>query len=115
MCDFEKYGDCHDVHLRCAQCPARMAPAAAPRPARRDAAQALELAYGLIWHVPVDKATEAGRCVSLARLALLEQLDRAGQSRGIDAARDVILRARESRTNPRTVLVSKSNDLIYRR
>lgn len=23
MCDFEKYGDCHDVHLRCPQCPAR--------------------------------------------------------------------------------------------
>jgi hypothetical protein len=25
MCDFETYGDCHDVHLRCAKCPMRAA------------------------------------------------------------------------------------------
>lgn len=59
------------------------------------AAEALELAYGLIWHVPVDKVTEAGRCASMARLALLAQLDRAAQGRGIEAARKLILEARK--------------------
>jgi hypothetical protein len=80
--------------------PTASAPAAAP--GAQDAAQAIELAYGLIWYVPVDKATEAGRCVSLARLALLEQLDRDGQARGITAARKMIERQRESRKNSRT-------------
>lgn len=71
--------------------------AAAPparRPRARNAAEAIELAYGLIWHVPVDKATEAGRCASMARLALLEKLDRDSQRRGIDAARELIVKAR---------------------
>lgn len=51
---------------------------------------AIELAYGLLWCVPVDRATEAGRLVYMARKALLEQLDKDGQARGITAARAAV-------------------------
>ncbi len=50
-------------------------------------AGAIELAYGLLWHVPVDTRTSAGRNTSLARKALLGLLDKDGQARGITAAR----------------------------
>lgn len=53
----------------------------------RSSQETLELAYGLLWCVPVDRSTEPGRLVSMARKALLEHLDRDGQARGITAAR----------------------------
>lgn len=62
--------------------------------------EAIELAYGMIWHVDIDNATERGRCISAARLALLSQLDKAGQARGIEAAKAMILRLRTAEPRP---------------
>jgi hypothetical protein len=50
------------------------------------ALDAIELAYGLLWRCAVDRRTADGRRIYLARQALLGQLDRDGQARGIDAA-----------------------------
>jgi len=50
-------------------------------------AAAIELAYGLLWHVAIDRRDPDLAYVSLARRTLLEQLDRDGQRRGIEAAR----------------------------
>ncbi|MDE5451352.1 hypothetical protein GWE18_00480 [Bradyrhizobium sp. CSA112] len=47
---------------------------------------AMELAYGLLWVVGCDRSTKNGNALYLARKALYERLDRAGQYRGIDAA-----------------------------
>lgn len=52
--------------------------------------EAIELAYGLLWVVNCDRSTRGGNALYLARKALLEQLDRAGQGRGISAARKVL-------------------------
>lgn len=65
-------------------------------------ADAIELAYGLIWHVDIDKATERGRCISAARIALLGQLDKAGQARGITAAKAMIQCLRAAEPKPFT-------------
>jgi hypothetical protein len=51
---------------------------------------AIELAYGLLWMVGCDRSTKAGEALYLARKALYERLDRAGQARGITAARSAI-------------------------
>jgi hypothetical protein len=59
-------------------------PAAAP--AAQDAAQAIELAYGLLWRCGCDRRTGDGERLYQARQALLAQLDRDGQDRGITAA-----------------------------
>lgn len=67
-----------------------------------ETADAIELAYGMIWHVDIDNATERGRCISAARLALLGRLDKAGQARGIAAAKAVILRLRAAEPRPFT-------------
>lgn len=58
-------------------------------PAAADA-DAMELAYGLLWLVPVDTHTKTGLCVSLARKALLGQLDRDAKLRGLKAAQDLL-------------------------
>ena len=50
------------------------------------ALDAIELAYGLLWRCAVDRRTADGRRIYQARQALLGQLDRDGQARGIDAA-----------------------------
>jgi hypothetical protein len=81
------------------------------------AARAIELAYGLLWHAQTDTRTPEGMSINLARLALLEQLDRDGQARGLTLARRAIdagldqRRARESRTNPRTASPGFANAL----
>lgn len=49
--------------------------------------EAAELAYGLLWMVGCDRSTKAGEALYLARKALYETMDRAGQARGITAAR----------------------------
>lgn len=51
------------------------------------AASKLETVYGLLWSMPIDTTTLNGRAASLARKLLLEELDKEGQARGIDAAR----------------------------
>jgi hypothetical protein len=51
---------------------------------------AIELAYGLLWMVGCDRSTKQGEALYLARKALYERLDRAGQARGITAARAAI-------------------------
>ncbi len=56
-----------------------------------DPSRAIELAYGLLWEISMDTRSPTGLRVSLARRALLEQLDRAGQARGIALARDALL------------------------
>jgi hypothetical protein len=48
---------------------------------------AMELAYGLLWMVGCDRSTKDGQALYLARKALYERLDKAGQFRGITAAR----------------------------
>jgi hypothetical protein len=48
---------------------------------------AVELAYGLLWHVTFSNRTPAGQAIHGARKALLEQIDRDGQRRGIEAAK----------------------------
>ncbi|WP_440640238.1 hypothetical protein ACSHT2_02525 [Bradyrhizobium sp. PUT101] len=67
---------------------------------RRSQSEAIELAYGLLWHVSVDNGTERGRCITMARLAMLEQIDKPGQARGITAAREKILRMRSPEKTP---------------
>lgn len=52
--------------------------------------EALELAYGLLWIVGCDRSTPGGNALSFARKALLGQLDKPGQGRGIAAARRVL-------------------------
>lgn len=49
--------------------------------------EAAELAYGLLWMVGCDRGTKVGEALYLARKALYEKMDRAGQARGITAAR----------------------------
>jgi hypothetical protein len=51
---------------------------------------AMELAYGLLWMVGCDRSTKAGEALYLARKALYEKMDRAGQARGIDAAQKAL-------------------------
>jgi hypothetical protein len=58
--------------------------------AGKGSVEAIELAYGLLWVVGCDRSTRGGNALYLARKALLEQLDRAGQGRGISAARKVL-------------------------
>ena len=55
------------------------------------ALDAIELAYGLLWRCAVDRRTADGQRIYLARKALLGQLDRDGQARGIDAAQALML------------------------
>lgn len=52
--------------------------------------EASELAYGLLWMVGCDRSTKAGEALYLARKALYEKMDRAGQARGITAARTAL-------------------------
>ncbi len=52
-----------------------------------DLKKQVELTYGLLWIVGCDRSTKNGNALYLARKALYEQLDKAGQARGIDAAR----------------------------
>lgn len=52
--------------------------------------EASELAYGLLWMVGCDRSTKAGEALFLARKALYEKMDRAGQARGIDAAQKAL-------------------------
>lgn len=52
--------------------------------------EASELAYGLLWMVGCDRSTKAGEALYLARKALYEKMDRAGQARGITAAREAL-------------------------
>lgn len=52
--------------------------------------EAIELAYGLLWVVGCDRSTKDGQALYLARKALYERLDRAGQARGITAAREAL-------------------------
>lgn len=55
--------------------------------------EAIELAYGILWHVGVDTRTFAGASIAAARRVLLARLDRDGQAAGIAAAtgrRDVV-------------------------
>lgn len=56
------------------------------RPSMTDR-EAAELAYGLLWMVGCDRSTKGGEALYLARKALYEKMDRAGQARGITAAR----------------------------
>lgn len=77
------------------------APAAAP--ARQEAAAAIELAYGLLWHISTDNRTWNGLAMQTARQTLLAQLDRDGQARGIAAAKAQFLEfTADPRKNPRT-------------
>lgn len=50
-------------------------------------ASKLETVYGLLWSMPIDTTTLNGRAASLARNLLLEEIDKDGQARGIEAAR----------------------------
>lgn len=52
--------------------------------------EAMELAYGLLWVVGCDRSTPNGQALYLARKALYEKLDKAGQARGITAAREAL-------------------------
>lgn len=51
---------------------------------------AMELAYGLLWMVGCDRSTKVGEALYLARKGLYEKMDRAGQARGITAAREAL-------------------------
>lgn len=51
------------------------------------AVSAIELAYGLLWCMSVNRRAPNGWLASEARKALLAQLDKDGQARGIMAAR----------------------------
>ena len=50
--------------------------------------RAIELAYGLLWHVTIDTRTMQGRLVSDARKALSDILTDDERGAGIAAARD---------------------------
>ena len=65
--------------VRCAKCDLE-------RDDGQDAAQAIELAYGLLWRCGCDRRTGDGERIYQARQSLLAQFDRDGQARGIDAA-----------------------------
>jgi hypothetical protein len=47
----------------------------------------IELIYGLLWDLEINKATPSGRAVSRARATALSMIDKDGQARGIQAAR----------------------------
>ena len=63
-----------------------------------DPSRAIEFAYGMLWHCTLDNRTWNGLAMQAARQALLEQIDRDGQARGITLARTLL----ESRTIYRT-------------
>jgi len=50
----------------------------------------IELVYGLLWLVPVDRGTFSGNAVYLARKSVWAQLDRDGRLRGLKAAQDAL-------------------------
>lgn len=50
---------------------------------------AIELAYGLLWFCPEDRASVNGERVFQARQALRSALDREGKLRGVKAAQDL--------------------------
>ncbi len=52
-----------------------------------DPSRAIELAYGLLWDTWLADTSRAGLAIKLARQALLEHLDKAGQARGISLAK----------------------------
>lgn len=60
----------------------------------RSAQDAIELAYGLLWCMSIDRETPNGLLASEARQALLLHLDRDGQARGISAARATLANQR---------------------
>lgn len=64
-----------------------------------DRSRAIELAYGILWHVPVDLSTEEGKGVSAARHALLDLLDLDGRKRGVFAAQKQLDSLRLQRIN----------------
>ena len=47
----------------------------------------VELAYGLLWHMPLDKARFSDSLASKARLEIHEALGHDGRKRGIAAAK----------------------------
>lgn len=53
-------------------------------------AEALELAYGLLWIVGCDRQTTSGNALYLARNSLYERIDKDGQARGITSARKAL-------------------------
>lgn len=61
--------------------------------ARREASalsDAIEIAYGLLWLAAPSRETWDGIALAEARKALLAHLDKAGQARGIEAARQMM-------------------------
>lgn len=60
------------------------------KPHSNESAEALELAYGLLWIVGCDRQTTSGNALYLARKALYERIDKDGQARGITAARKAL-------------------------
>lgn len=52
-----------------------------------EAGEALELAYGLLWHMKIDNKDINLKLASDARKALLAAIGKEGQLRGIDAAK----------------------------
>jgi len=52
--------------------------------------ESIELAYGLLWVVGSGRSTKRGEALYQARKALLAQIDKAGQSRGIVAANKLL-------------------------
>ncbi len=69
----EAYGEADDAYVLMADLKAKV-----------------ELAYGLLWTTSCDRATSNGKALYLARKALLEQLDKDGQARGITVAREAL-------------------------
>lgn len=57
-----------------------------------NSAYSVKLAYGLLWHAPVDKATSQGRILSGARDALLGVLSHEERGSGIEEAREWLAR-----------------------
>ena len=93
--------------VRCAKCDLE-------RDDGQDAAQAIELAYGLLWRCGCDRRTGDGERIYQARQSLLAQFDRDGQARDIDAAQ-ALWRQLESRKNSRTILGKRATAFDYRR
>lgn len=53
-------------------------------------AESIEMAYGLLWVAGTNRVTKKGEALFQARKALLAQIDKSGQARGIVAANKLL-------------------------
>jgi hypothetical protein len=64
-----------------------------PVPMPEHIKDAIAIAYGLLWNVPIDLTTERGMATFLAKRTLLQWITKGEQGRGIECAKTALREA----------------------